>query len=182
MKRVRRRKCNHCGELYLPDVRNLRHQRCCSKEKCRCASKAERQRRWHSHPENRDYFKGAENSARVREWRARNPGYWRRGGTLKSLALQDVLAVENYHQTTVINEERQQFTLQDVLGAGKDTQPLLIIGLIARITGTTLQDDIEKTSRTLINLGHDIVGTGGRHEGNQAAHIPGPGTAGTAAI
>ena len=42
----RRRKCWHCGQLFRPDPRNLRHQRYCSAKECRRASKAASQRRW----------------------------------------------------------------------------------------------------------------------------------------
>ena len=65
-----RRKCRHCGQLFRPDPRNLRHQRYCSAKECRRASKAASQRRWLAKAENRDYFRGPEQMARVRAWRA----------------------------------------------------------------------------------------------------------------
>ena len=49
----RRRKCRHCGQLFRPDPRNLRHQRYCSAKECRRASKAASQRRWLAKAENR---------------------------------------------------------------------------------------------------------------------------------
>ena len=61
-----RRKCRHCGQLFRPDPRNLRHQRYCSAKECRRASKAASQRRWLAKTENRDYFRGPEQMARVR--------------------------------------------------------------------------------------------------------------------
>ena len=76
MKRARRRKCLCCGELFRPDARNLRHQRHCPKPACRKASKAASQRRWLSTSDNRDYFRGAINVARVQAWRAAHPGLW----------------------------------------------------------------------------------------------------------
>ena len=63
-----RRKCRHCGQLFRPDPRNLRHQRYCSAKECRRASKAASQRRWLAKAENRDYFSGPEQVARVRIW------------------------------------------------------------------------------------------------------------------
>ena len=50
----RRRKCRHCGQLFRPNPRNLRHQRYCSAKECRRASKAASQRRWLAKAENRD--------------------------------------------------------------------------------------------------------------------------------
>ena len=63
----RRRKCLNCSALFRPDPRNLRHQRYCSRPECRQASKAASQRRWLAKPANRDYFRGPENVARVRD-------------------------------------------------------------------------------------------------------------------
>jgi hypothetical protein len=69
MTRQRQRKCLGCGTLFRPDPRNVRHQRYCCQAACRQASKAASQRRWLSQPENQDYFRGAENVARVQRWR-----------------------------------------------------------------------------------------------------------------
>ena len=72
--------CLHCKELFVPNRRNWWHQKFCTKPECRQASKAESQRHWLSKPENRDYFRGSANVERVRQWRAKNPGYWKRAG------------------------------------------------------------------------------------------------------
>ena len=84
---VQRRKCKCCHKLFRPDPRNRYHQRYCAAPSCRAASKAASQARWLAAPENRDYFRGPVNVARVRAWRARNPGYWRK----RRVALQDRL-------------------------------------------------------------------------------------------
>jgi hypothetical protein len=78
MKGPARRNCLCCKEFYRPDHRNLRYQRYCSKPACRKESKAQSQRRWLQRPENENYFRGPENSRRVKEWRKRNPGYRRK--------------------------------------------------------------------------------------------------------
>jgi len=73
----------------VPNRRNWWHQKFCFKPECRKASKAQSQRRWLSQPENRDVFRGSENVERVRQWRAKNPGYWKRSpkgqGTLQEV-------------------------------------------------------------------------------------------------
>jgi hypothetical protein len=68
MKGSTKRKCPGCNEFYLPDRRNLWHQRYCSKPACRKQSKAESQRRWLQKPDNQNYFPGPENDRRVQEW------------------------------------------------------------------------------------------------------------------
>src|SRR5271165_5645719 len=81
MKCSAQRKCQYCKEFYLPDRRNLHHQRYCAEPACRRQSKAESQRRWAQKPENQNYFSGPQISQRVKEWRKRNPGYWRKATT-----------------------------------------------------------------------------------------------------
>ena len=89
-----RRKCKCCHKLFRPDPRNRRHQRYCAAPSCRAASKAASQARWLAAPENRDYFRGPVNVARVKAWRSRNPGYWRKRQRA-GVALQDLSLVQD---------------------------------------------------------------------------------------
>ena len=89
MGRGDRRKCKCCLKLFRPDPRNRRHQCYCSARACRAASKTASQARWLAKPENQSYFHGPVNVARVRAWRSRHPGYWRKGRRV-GIALQDV--------------------------------------------------------------------------------------------
>jgi hypothetical protein len=58
MKCSARRKCQHCKEFYLPDRRNLHHQRYCSEPAYRKQSKAESQRDWVQKPDNQSDLTG----------------------------------------------------------------------------------------------------------------------------
>lgn len=165
MIKQRRRKCRNCGELFRPDPRNLRHQRFCSKSSCRGASKAESQRRWLAKPDNRDYFRGPENVERVRAWRAAHPGYWRRLSANTRSALQEhslTQAADNTEQSaSLVNSPLQELS---------HAQPLVLMGLIAQLTGATLQEDIAKASRRLQHLAHDIINAS--PEGDRPDHAP----------
>ena len=158
MKRAKRRKCLCCGKLYRPDRRNLRHQRHCYEPACRKASKARSQRRWLVKAENRDYFRGTPNVVRVRAWRVAHPGYWRRPGSPVADALQEDLATQGVETQRHLSPLAHA-ALQEVLCA----QPTVLIGLIAHLTDSALQEDIAKTSRRLLQLGQDILG--GRSRG-----------------
>jgi hypothetical protein len=68
MTKRREGKCLCCGDNFTLDVRNRGRQKYCSKQSCRAAGKAARQRRWLAKPQNRNYFREADNAARVREW------------------------------------------------------------------------------------------------------------------
>ena len=84
-----RRKCKCCRRLFRPDPRSRRHQRYCSEPPCRAASKAASQARWLAKPENQGYFRDPWHVIRVRAWRSRHPGYWRKPRRCAT-ALQDV--------------------------------------------------------------------------------------------
>jgi hypothetical protein len=150
MKRARRRKCRCCHELFRPDPRNLRHQRYCCKASCRRASHAASQQRWLTKAENRDYFRGADNVARVQAWRRDHPGYWRARRARLSAALQD----DCHAQVVDTASNSIHLALQEIISA----QPLILMGLIAHVSGSALQDDIASTSHRLLQLGQDIVG------------------------
>jgi hypothetical protein len=114
MKCSAQQKCQHCKEFYLPDRRNLHHQRYCAEPACRRQSKAESQRRWVQKPENQNYFSGSQNSQRVKEWRKRNPGYWRKKNPPPQEPLQDLCTTQVAQDEKVKRIEISD-ALQDVL-------------------------------------------------------------------
>ena len=161
MKRSRQRKCRHCRELFRPDARNLRHQHYCGQAACRKASKAASQRRWLSKADNRDYFRGPANVQRVRGWRAAHPGYWRRYKNPSESALQ----ADSLAQHTDVNEKSGLLVntaLQDLLSA----QSVVLLGLIANLTGSVQQDHTARTGQRLQQLGRDILNGGLKPQGD----------------
>ena len=148
-----RRKCKCRHKLFRPDPRNRHHQRYCAAPSCRAASKAASQARWLAAPENQDYFRGPVNVARVKEWRSRHPGYWRKRRCPRT-ALQDL----SLAQAVDFTNKKAIFVgppLQEILSA----QPAVLIGLIAHLTGTPLQDELARTTDRLLRLGQDILAT-----------------------
>src|SRR5437762_1435879 len=102
MKRNSGRKCSHCKELYRADRRTADRQCFCSKPECKKVSKAQSQKRWLQKPENRIHYGGSENCKHVREWRAANPGYWRRKKARCKSPLQDDCKVQPAHNQSVV--------------------------------------------------------------------------------
>ena len=153
MKCSARRKCQHCSEFYLPDRRNLHHQRYCAKSACRTQSKAESQRRWLEKADNQNYFSGSQNSQRVKEWRKSHPGYWRKKKSASEEPLQDLCTTQPAQNEGVIKTELSD-ALQEVLLM----QPAVMVGLISMMTGSALQEDIAMTTRALLSKGRDILG------------------------
>jgi hypothetical protein len=163
MKGPTRRKCLCCKEFYRPDRRNLRHQRYCFRPTCRKESKAQSQRHWQQRPENQNYFRGPENSRRVKEWRKRNPGYWRKKKTSVQVPLQEVCQ-EQVAENEGVNSEKTSDALQEVLLK----QPAVVVGLISMMTGNSLQEDIVATARVLLRKGQDILES---HPGSETTHF-----------
>ena len=151
MARGRRRKCKCCRRLFRPDPGNRRHQRYCSAPRCRRASKTASQARWLARAENHDYFRGPVHLARSRAWRARHPGYWRKSrhprGAPKDVSMTQVIG--SIGKTGIFARS----PLQDLL----TVQPAVLIGLIAHLVGTPLQDDVVRATDRLLRLGEDIL-------------------------
>lgn len=147
-------KCQHCGEFFKVDARNRGRQRYCRKAPCRDARKADSQRRWLKQPGNEDYFRGAENVARVQAWRKANPGYWRNSKRKGCDALQD-RSITQVATGKGKAEHDDHDALQDALTG----QSPLLVGLISHLAGSALQDDIAQMTRRLHSRGRAVLGT-----------------------
>lgn len=139
--------------MFEPDARNRARQRYCVRAPCRKARKAASQRGWLSKADNRDYFRGAANVERVRAWRQEHPGYWKRRRRGKGDALQDILIAQAAAAPAEANQDGE-VALQDLLKA----QAPVVVGLIAHLTGMTLQDDIAAMTRRLHSRGRAVLG------------------------
>lgn len=163
-----KRKCKNCHKFFRLDPRNTDRQEYCSEPECRKASKAASQRKWLAKPENREYFRGPHNVQRVREWRSRHPGYWKKG-TCEQIPLQD----HSSQKKTEIQGNTSTLpshALQEVLSS----QHIVFLGLLSHLTGSTLQDDIVTTARRMRQLGQDILNNrceGGVYDYQQNPHL-----------
>lgn len=173
---VGQRKCCHCNEFFKPDARHRERQRYCAGPQCRRASKATSQKRWLDRPENRDYFRGSENVARVQAWRAANPGYGRRAGRPRS-ALQEMMNAQV--------APGQEPAIQDDAVALQETwrgQPPLLVGLIAHLTGTALQEDMAPVMRRLITRGQALLEPKPKNHDRKTSPVSGTRAAGAVAF
>ena len=152
MKTKAKSKCLHCRAFYVPDYRNRGRQCHCSKPECRQASKALSQRRWLAKPENQNYFRGPENSRRVREWRACHPRYWRNKGSAGDGPLQEACSTQPRASQNVAPAQPTG-ELQDLCLL----QPAVLVGLISSMTGSALQEDIARSARSFLARGEDIL-------------------------
>jgi hypothetical protein len=154
MKKLRRRKCLYCGELYHPDPRTRKWQRFCSNPDCKRESKRLSQQRWSQKPANRDYFKGPEQVERTRAWRAAHPGYWKKPPLAKE-SLQDASQM----QPVDVQLDKHNL-ISDALQEESQMQTVLLVGLISTLAGSALQEEIAPFIRNVQARGHQILGIG----------------------
>lgn len=161
------RKCLCCGLFFVPDPRNLKRQRYCSASACQHASKVASQAAWLAHPDNVGYFRGPENVARVQAWRAAHPGCGR-GRRRAPRALQDPLVaqVHDLVEECAIRGKSAEPPGGPALQDSWNTLPPALTGLIAHLFSVTMQDDLDATTRRLVQLGRDVI-NGGRGEDSQ---------------
>jgi hypothetical protein len=148
-----RRKCLNCQALFLPDYRSAQRQCYCLKAECRKARKRQLMQAWLAKPENQNYFRDAKNAERVRDWQKAHPGYWKNTARYRRRTLQDdcpkqVAAPQEFAPASPSR------TLQDLCSMPAP----LFIGLISMLLGSTLPDEIARSTRRLLLKGHDILG------------------------
>jgi hypothetical protein len=149
-------KCLCCRDHFIPEPRNQHHQRFCSKPDCRRASKRHSQKVWLAKPENKDYFRDPVHSERVRTWRQKHPGYWKNRKKKSGGTLQDVCPAQGVDNQALPKAEPQDLfrrTLQDVC----QVQTPLLVGLIAQMIDSPLQEDIVGYMRRMVAKGQDLL-------------------------
>ncbi len=180
MNPVGQRKCGHCKQFFRPDPRQRERQRFCVVPVCQAASKAASQARWLAKPENRDYFCGAENVQRVREWRAKNPGYAKgrkRRPARPAVALQEMMNLQvSPGQEPAAQDE--QLVLQETWRS----QPPLLVGLIAHLSGSALQEDMAVVMRRLITRGQALLEPNPKYHDRKTSPLSGTPATGAAAF
>lgn len=149
-----RRKCRCCRIFFFPDYRNGYHQLFCSAPVCRQASKAASQRRWRRTSFGSNYHRGEQEVWRVQQWRQANPGYWKRHKpTSKPPQPADPQPIKPEQSSRNVPSSPLR-TLQDFCLM----QDPAFVGLISMVTGSTLQEDIAQTGRSLLLRGQNILG------------------------
>lgn len=151
-------KCRHCRAFFVPCPNHRATQQYCAQPECRKASKAAAQARWQQQPHNRAYFRGPEHVERVRRWRARHPGYWRKQAPARppppAPALQDLACLQvpsaEALTTTPAGPPEVQTPVSplraDALQDLADLQVPLLAGVVSLLLGDALQDRFAELS------------------------------------
>jgi len=150
--------CLHCHGSFVPDCRHRHDQRYCVKPKCKRARQAASLQRWREKPENQEFWRGEWNVERVREWRAKHPGYWKRGKRKKAVALQNAMKPTETAQEESDKPGSAENCATKRIPALLAEQSPVVVGLIAQLTGTTLQNAIGAMAARLFETGRAVLG------------------------
>ena len=155
-KKIRRRRCKHCDDLFKPDPRNLKRQKFCRKSECKEASKRYSQQKWLMKPKNRDHFSGPANVIRVQQWRQQNPGYWKRTKSDETTSLIEGALQETLSMKTITGKGFSSDLMQNVLQDSLSAKTLVLIGFDTQLNKTALQDIIDFTDQGTVKLVPDV--------------------------
>ena len=155
-KKIRRRRCKHCDDLFKPDPRHLKRQKFCTKPECKTASKKYSQQKWLKKSKNQDYFSGSEHVIRVQQWREQNPGYWKRKKAKKILSLFEHALQDTLFAKTPDGKGFQLDLTQDALQDMLSVKTLVIIGVNPHLNKTALQEIIDFTDRGAVKSVPDV--------------------------
>ncbi len=150
--------CFHCNRLFVPDCRHRRDQRCCSRPACKRARQAASLQRWRAKPENRDFWRGAWNVERVREWRSAHPGYWKRRRKGGEAALQNAMKLPGITDPPADHADLDRGCATKRIAALLHEQSPVVVGLIVQMTGCTLQNAILEVAEKLFEKGRAVMG------------------------
>jgi hypothetical protein len=156
------RTCLHCRAAFVPCPTHRTTQHYCAKPECRKASKAAAQARWRQQPHNRAYFRGPEHVERVRRWRARHPGYWRKKPPPPALALQDFACpqsspAELFTTAPAGGPRPAESPRGDALQDLADLQVPLLAGVVSLLLGDALQGRFAELTRQLVDRGKRVL-------------------------
>ena len=156
------RNCLHCNEVFEPDVRHRRDQCYCGKPACRRASRVASQQRWLAKPEQKDWWHGAWNVDRVRDWRAQHPGYWKGWCRKNEIALQDTIKLTQASDVKADLAQNGFDCATRYVPELLKTQSPVVIGLIAQMYGeqggVALQETIAEVATRLFEKGRAVIG------------------------
>ena len=156
------RNCLHCNKIFEVDARHRRDQRYCRKPACRRASKAASRQQWLAKPEQKDWWRGAWNVDRVRDWRAKHPEYWKRWRRKQGIALQDTIKPTQLSLATEDRSPNASACATRYVPELLRMQSPVVVGLIAQMygadSGDALQDTIAQVATRLFEKGRAVIG------------------------
>ena len=141
------RPCCICHKIFTPNKFAGARQVVCSREPCRKAAKKQRQAEWFSR--NPDYFSGPENVERVRQWRRKKA----LEGPPDPHPPKPPEAQSTQKAKSCNKCEPENEVLQDLAPPAE----VVIMGLLALWSGSTLQDEVHNLYSQCSRRGSELL-------------------------
>lgn len=156
------RNCLNCKCLFDPDYRHRHNQFYCTKPACKKVRQAANLQRWRERPENQDFWRAPWNIERVQTWRIAHPEYWKRvkrkQGAGRGVALQNSMKSAQVLDWKLNDGSPTGDCVTKRVLVDLKTQDPVLLGLIAQLTGDTLQNAIHQTTARLYEKGQAVMG------------------------
>ena len=164
----RTRKCVWCGDLFEPDPRNAKRQKYCAKSACRAPARPRDSGAGSTKPENQDYFRGPEHVAAGARVAGSPSGLLARG-----MRAYPGMRYKTPWRASALNLRAISPLPPPCVTRRAALQGPVLIGLIAHLSDSTLQDDIAAAPRRrLLQLGQDILSAGRNSMPHQTGAAP----------
>jgi hypothetical protein len=147
----RKIRCKNCGNYFYPDKYNYIHQKYCSRNECRKASRRASSKNYRQKKSNNLSFRQTE-SARVKVWQSKHRVHIKNS---KKSCKKDVAKPELRDFAQVEKLKKEVVHLRDFA----NLQSIVLQGVISQLTGCGLRDDIGAFIRRIYDKGRDISGT-----------------------
>jgi hypothetical protein len=141
------RLCAHCGRPFVINPRRGKLHRFCTRPACAQVSRQVAQQNWLKKNGGKSYFLSKNSVENVRAWRKAHPQYWKRTGRRQRTQ------PAGFRLTRNLKAALRCVALQDVI----DTRLALEIGIISRLSGAALQDEIASEILACILRGNAIL-------------------------
>ena len=149
MRKISKRQCVYCKKKFTSDPYNAYHQEYCTSLACRQVSRQVSSKKYRDKQKYNVEFRQEEHK-RVKAWREKNPGYWKRNenekNSEKNSALRDFASGQI---------DREITALRDLL----NFQQTVFKGVISQMTGA-LRDNIGSEIRFFYDKGKEISDMG----------------------
>lgn len=145
---VAQRPCCICHNSFIPNKFAGNRHVVCSRERCRKAAKKQRQADWFSR--NPDFFSGPENVERVRQWRRKKAR--ERATVPTEQKPPDPSSTQKAKSCNT--PEPKNDVLQD---SARPAEPV-IMGLLALLSGSMLQDEVHNLYSQCSRRGSELLG------------------------
>lgn len=168
--KIKKKKCDHCNNFFVPDKYNYHVQSYCSKSECRHASRIASRRNYRRKDTNRTPEKRKKESKRIKKWQKTHPDYKNRQKNAKKKSeepvLRDIAPTENLILRDIAQLQKA-VSLIPILQNKITYYQCVTAGLASSLSGECLRDIIGGQLDRYYDIGNRLfLSKDKKHESN----------------